>query len=313
MFIFYKLVYRYKINSLFYEFSESDHTASLFYLVFALLLVFFNWGIESYKWQRLILKYEKLSFKSAFKAVLSGVSLSIITPNQIGDFAGRVIHLQVLNKIKGSLVTVIGHTAQVLVTCFFGLFAVWHLLLRSDAGILAVHKININTGLVNFDAGYGHYFIPVFFIFLSLLAVWLYLNLQYVYIYLRRFHWVIKFEKYIEVFGAYKSKELSIILFISFLRYLVFLLQYYLLLLFFDVHIQFLTAISCIVATFCIQSMVPSFFLLEIGLRGASALWFFGMFSTHTSGILMAAYSLWIINMMMPALLGMWFIYKVRS
>jgi hypothetical protein len=40
---------------------------------------------------------------------------------------------------------------------------------------------------------------------------------------------------------------------------------------------------------------------------------FFSLYSLNQEGILLAAYSLWIINMLFPAILGMYFIYKVRS
>lgn len=313
LFIIYKLVYRYKINKLFQQFSVSEHLNSYLFLTAALILLIFNWGLESVKWQRLINKYEPLTLAASFKAVLSGVCLSIITPNQIGDFAGRVIHLQTLNKIKGSLVTVIGHTAQVLITCFFGLFALWNLLIVvQNKGILFPENIDWSIHLIEKANSFYTYFLPILFILLVVLSTWVYLNLQSVYLYFKRYTWVLKLEKYVQVFEAYSPRELFVILGISFVRYLVFLLQYYLLLVFFDVQIEPLYAFCCIIATFCVQSVVPSFFLLEIGLRGASALWFFGMFSNQTPGILMAAYSLWIINMMLPALLGMWFIYKVK-
>ena len=97
------------------------------------------------------------------------------------------------------------------------------------------------------------------------------------------------------------------------MRYLVYLSQYYFLLQFFKVEIDLVPTIACIIGTFCVQSVVPSFLLLEIGLRGASALTFFTIFTNNQEGILLAAYSLWVINILLPALLGMYFIYKVKS
>jgi hypothetical protein len=79
------------------------------------------------------------------------------------------------------------------------------------------------------------------------------------------------------------------------------------------VEIPLDAAFACIIGTFCVQSIVPSFLLLEIGLRGASALMFFSIFSSNHEGILLSAYSLWMVNMIIPALLGMYFIYKVRT
>jgi hypothetical protein len=291
VFIFYKLIYTYHINTLFQRFELKQEVGAFYFLLITIFLVVFNWGVEALKWQLLIKKYEPIDYKTALKAILSGVTLSVITPNQIGDFAGRVIHLEVLNKIKGSLVAVIGHTAQVIVTLFFGLFSL----------------LFFRDNLFGF-----WYLVPIGFVVLFL-VIFVYLNLNFVYSKVRNLKLFVRFEQYVNVFGSYKRKELALLLLLSFLRYVVFLSQYYFLLVFFKVDIEPIPALSCIVATFCVQSVVPSFLLLEIGLRGATALMFFSLYSLNQEGILLAAYSLWIINMLFPAILGMYFIYKVRS
>jgi hypothetical protein len=92
--------------------------------------------------------------------------------------------------------------------------------------------------------------------------------------------------------------------------------QYMLLLQFFGVHIGLVNCFIGVVAVFCIQSVVPSFILLDIGLRGAAAIFVFEELSNFDKsielGVLLAAYSLWIINMMVPSLLGLIFILKHR-
>lgn len=289
-FVFYKLVYSYHINQLWARFEPNEGTGSSVFLMLACLGMFFNWGLEAIKWKMLIRKFEAVSSFTAVKAVLSGVTLSIITPNQIGDFAGRVIHLELLNKVRGSLITVIGHTAQVIITLVFGFISL---------SFFSIHYAGV------------WYWIPVAAIIVAL-ALWIYLNLARVYRWFDQFKWFIRFEKYADVFAAFQNKELLQILLLSFLRYLIFLFQYYALLLFFQVDIGLLPALACIIGTFCIQSVVPSFLILELGLRGASALAFFTLFSNNHDGILLAAYSLWMVNMLVPAILGMYFIYKAK-
>lgn len=86
----------------------------------------FNWLLETLKWRLLVQKNENITFIEAMQGVLSGVALNMITPNQLGDFVGRVIHLKKMDKIRGTLITVIGHTAQVIMTAGFGLCAlIW--------------------------------------------------------------------------------------------------------------------------------------------------------------------------------------------
>jgi len=256
--------------------------------------MFVNWMLETKKWQLLIGKYENIDFLRAFKAVLSGLALSIITPNQIGDFVGRVFHLKTLGKIKGSLITVIGHTAQVMMTAGLGLFALLYFIQDRFEFV----KNNYNLLFLSS--------IALIIIFFSA-----FINSRYIFTYIVKFT-PAKIHHLSEVFVKYEPREMFNILFLSFVRYFVFLFQYYLLLLCFDVDMPIMNAFLAIIATFCVQSMVPSFLLLEIGLRGASAMLFFGIFSDNLLGILLSAYSLWIINIMIPSLLGLFYIYKLK-
>lgn len=294
-FIFYKLFYTYKINDLWLTFKQSTTQLNGWILAIAAILFIVNWGIETLKWHLLINHFERFTFFSSLKSVLSGVALSIITPNQLGDFAGRVIHLQTFNKIKGSLVAVVGHTAQVFITLIAGLF-----------GLLVLLKFKWNIPYLSIVT-----IIIVTALFLMLLAL-VYVNIGQIFNGINKLRFLAKITDYLQVFTVFSRQFLWRIFILSLLRYLVFFIQYALLLWFFGIQMPLILLLGCIALTFCVQSIVPSFILLEIGLRGASALWFFGMFSINDIGILLSAYGLWIINMMLPALPGLYFIYNVK-
>jgi len=55
-----------------------------FWLV--IILAFLNWGLEAKKWQVLIKNLEPLNYFVALKGVLSGVTLSLNTPNRMGEY-----------------------------------------------------------------------------------------------------------------------------------------------------------------------------------------------------------------------------------
>jgi hypothetical protein len=116
------------------------------------------------------------------------------------------------------------------------------------------------------------------------------------------------------VFKSYSKSQLFKIFFISLIRYSVYLAQYVLLLYFFGVQLGVLNSFMAVIAIFCIQSIIPSFILIDIGLRGVSALFIFGELSNYNKeielGVLLSAYSLWIINMLIPSLFGLYFILK---
>lgn len=55
---------------------------------------------------------------------------------------------------------------------------------------------------------------------------------------------------------------------------------------------------------FFVQSVIPSMALLELGIRGAAAVHFLSPYTSNHLGILSGAYSLWIVNLVIPAAIG---------
>src|SRR5690242_19750319 len=66
------------------QIKQSFESYKVFYLVLVLVLMLANWAIEARKWQIVVQSIYPLSYTNAFKAILSGVSLSVSTPNRIG-------------------------------------------------------------------------------------------------------------------------------------------------------------------------------------------------------------------------------------
>lgn len=291
-FIIYKLVYAYRLSDLLDEATFRFSTTLFFQLFAVLLLMCANWLLETIKWHLLIAKAEPTTFGDALKGVLSGVTLNIVTPNQLGDFIGRVIYLKNTDKVKGTLVTVIGHTAQVIMTLAFGIYGLLY---------FSQYKQVIS--------GQQYAWFCISLLALIIIAVWGYFNMHII----ARVKTSTRIRKYLDVFGQYDRKELFRLLFLSLVRYMVFVSQYYLLAQVFSINVSAVQAFWCIVAAICVQSFAPSFLLIELGMRGVSALWFFSIFTTQVAPVLLATYTLWIINAMLPGLLGLFFILRWRS
>ena len=81
--------------------------------------MFVNWSIDAIKWQFLVSKLEKVTFWLALKAVFLGITVSIFTPNRVGEFGGRVFCLQHADRIKAVLVTIFGNITQLVSTSQF--------------------------------------------------------------------------------------------------------------------------------------------------------------------------------------------------
>src|SRR5690349_21960275 len=103
----------------------SGNNISLIALLITLMLV--NWGIEARKWQVLVSRVERINLFTAFRAVLSGLSLSLFVPNGIGDYAGRIAFMHEGNRLRSLTLTLVGSMAQLIVTLTAGLFSLIYL------------------------------------------------------------------------------------------------------------------------------------------------------------------------------------------
>jgi hypothetical protein len=59
-------------------------------------------------------------------------------------------------------------------------------------------------------------------------------------------------------------------------------------------------------------TITPTIALAEIGVRGSVALLVFGLFSNNVVGILSSIFILWIINLIIPAIIGSFFIFSLK-
>ena len=91
---------------------------------------------------------------------------------------------------------------------------------------------------------------------------------------------------------------------LSFFRWIIFALQYVLLLWAFGIQANLFLLIAAIGTIYFVQTILPAITFIEIGVRGNTALFFLGAFSTQKTGILLASFGLWGINLLIPALLG---------
>ncbi len=265
----------------------------------AILLMPVNWFIETVKWRFLIQKIEKTSFVKAFKAVLSGISFALISPNRIGELAGRVFILKKENRGKAVFITAVGSLSQMLITLIVGIFF----------GLFALFFFSEKLQVISSEQLFYLKIVSLASVVFGLLFLF---NLKYSVVFLKKIRVKNKFIKYIEIVSEYSTTELLKVLLFSFLRYLIFSFQFILLLYFFDVKIPVTEAFTGIALTYLLSSLVPVLSILEIGIRGTAAILFLGMFSENIPGILSAVAVLWFINLAVPAIIGTVIFYRTK-
>ena len=272
-----------------------------FVIVVVILMMFLNWFLEALKWRFLISKIEKITIKRSIRAVFSGITVSAFTPNRVGEYAGRVFCLEKADRIQGVLITVIGSLAQLLTTIIFGLI-----------GILLLPNLMPSFNALLSEIIFSYPIMLFIIVLLEVLLVTLFLNASVFSVVLSKIKFLRVFAKYNEVFAFYNSSELLEVLLYSVARYIVFTTQFFILLQTFTVNISYIDATILISAMFFVVSIIPTIAITEIGIRGAVALFLFGLVSTNIVGILSATFVMWVINLLLPALIGTVFIFTLK-
>ena len=266
-----------------------------------ILMMFLNWFLESLKWRFLISKIEKISILRSVTAVFSGITVSTFTPNRVGEYAGRVFCLEKADRIQGVLITVIGSMSQLLTTIVFGLI-----------GILLLPNLMPGFEALLTEFVFAYPIMLFVIILLSVLLVILFLNASLFSVLLSKVKIFSKFNNYNIVFTFYESSELLEALLYSVARYVVFTTQFFILLHIFGVDISYIDSIILTTVMLFVISVIPTIAITEIGVRGSVALFLFGLVSANTVGILSATFVMWIINLLLPALIGTFFIFTLK-
>ncbi|MDB4534356.1 hypothetical protein N9242_05730, partial [Vicingaceae bacterium] len=81
--------------------------------------------------------------------------------------------------------------------------------------------------------------------------------------------------------------------------------QYFLVLRAFGLSLDGVNELLLIPVCFLIASFIPTILISEIGVRGSVALFVFGTFSDLEFQIILASVVVWMINVAVPALLGL--------
>lgn len=274
------------------------HSERWWFIVATVAFMPINWILETRKWLILVNKFERLNLWRGLRAVLAGVTFSLFFPNRIGEFAGRILFLKSKNSWRGTIATLVSSWAQQFILIAFGFLGFVYFLICSWHVEKIILDVVIGMGLM-----------------LVSLILFLFLNLEAIVPIVKRMGSLKKypnFVKQVQSLRRYTKKELAATLFWAFIRYVIYSLQYYLVLRFFGIEAPFVRAFSCIATIYLLQTSIPLPPVMGLMARGEIALKIWGLFSTNTVGILAATFSLWIINLIIPAFIGLVFILRKR-
>jgi uncharacterized membrane protein YbhN (UPF0104 family) len=280
------------------QIKQSLHAPALW---LACALVFVNWGIEARKWQILIKPLENFSFFTAFKSVLAGCSITMLTPNRVGEYGGRILYVKEENRLDAIPLTILGSISQLFVTILMG-----------TAGLLYLKFYSNNAQIFTFLPAYTADVLLAVSICAGIFLLLIYLRISLLVNFLSRIPYLKKFVSHIILLNTFSRKQLLRILFLSFLRYTVFILQYILFLQAMQVQISFFTCYWLLTIFYLVMAMAPTIGFTELPIRAAASLQILQLFSNNLIGIQAASLGIWIINLVVPAVVGSLLILRIK-
>lgn len=115
------------------------------------------------------------------------------------------------------------------------------------------------------------------------------------------------------VFQSYTSIELIKILGFSVLRYIVFSVQFVIMLQMMHIDLGFLFLFGLVTVIYLVLTIIPTLAILtELPVRGSVAIYIIGQYSQEHLGILCASFSIWLLNLVLPAIIGSASIFYFR-
>ena len=281
---------------------QSIDSPKIWYLVLAIVLMFFNWSIEAIKWKISIQNLQSVHFFKSFRAVLSGVSFSVSTPNRMGEYLGRVLYMDEGNRLRAVSLTITSSISQLIITLFFGLMGLFWIRSRIETG-------NVLQGI---ESSFWLQVLQYGVIIVLAILTLLYFRLSLLARLVERLR---NGQKYMWLVSSLKDIHATLLLkllSLSTIRYLVFVVQYFLLFRLFEVNIEWWQCLWAVSVIFLVLAIIPTFAIAELGIRGKVSLKLLELFSTNSLGITVATASIWLINLVVPAIAGSLLIVSVK-
>lgn len=256
-----------------------------FGIVFCLLLLPLNVGLESWKWQVILSPIQRTSLVDCMIIILSGKSLNVISPLGIGDAFSKYMGMDENHRKQIYSSLAIDRFSQLFPTLIFGTVAMIYLLDRGIAIPLDVFVLTFSMGMTLILAG----------------SIFMYLFKS-------------KVKEYLLLVREMNLWSALNIFSISVGRYLVFVLQFYLIFWWLGSELSFFTHLLGIAWIFLIKTLLPSLSVLgDLAKREVSAVMFFSFFTSELSVVLVASFVVWVINIALPALVGVYFVSDLKK
>jgi uncharacterized membrane protein YbhN (UPF0104 family) len=289
-YIYVKLTQSNTLN--FTDFTESftqknDSISPIFLFV---TLAAFNWFFEILKWKTVTSVITPLSFKTAMKQSLASLTVSLTTPNRIGDYGAKAFFFIPKERKQILLLNFFSNATQMAVTCLLGCAGLFFVVTKYGISFSTSHLLVFLGGIVLLT--YLGYRFKEKRLLLKGLSV----------------------AKVIKYFKNISPQIKTRVLGYSLARYVCFSILFFVLLRFFGVGTPFQESMLIIFTMYLLASLIPTIFIFDVVVRGGVAVWLFSLAGVPELPVLSTVLAMWILNFVIPSIWGSVYVltYKTR-
>lgn len=265
-----------------------------FFFGLCISLSLVNWFVEAFKWRRILRHDYQMKYGQAYKAILASLSMSVFTPNRLGEYGVRILTVPAAIRRKALASLLVCNISQLSSTLLFGFIGVFVL-----GGLYADH---INIALRYGIAASG-----------ILLTLWAYLRLPLILGFLSRWRMFSYFKRVMRIVKQVGVSTLREQLFLSVLRYIVFVSQQSFFFILAGLEISYTQAFFTTALFHLAMMGIPTIIWLDVIVKGSVALSLFSLYTDQPEVILAVVFFMWFLNIAMPALLGSLFVFNRKK
>lgn len=259
-----------------------------------LLMAPMSWITESFKWRFLIRKIQPLSLATSFASVLTGMSIAMVSPGKSGDFAGRILYLPSHARLRGAIASLVGSFGHILATFAFAIPCFL---------IVFFHSGDLRTlvlGVVAILAGTA--------------LAFFYFRLHRLKFSYKKKNKLNKVLTAFKILKRYDRRDLVWVIVFSAVKFCLYTTQFVLVTYLFGSDLNFFVSFVTAAAMFWLIMVIPSFFIADVLVRGYVANFLFVSTGIAISAtpILAGTYIIWLINWVVPSLVGALVLLLVR-
>jgi hypothetical protein len=229
---------------------------------------------------------QTITYRTAMKQSLYALTVSMATPNRVGDYGAKALFYDPKDRKKVLFLNFYSNSIQMMVTLFFGIFGLLYIIQRFGLTFsYAKLTVGLCIGLILLLLGYRFKEQQLIINGLTISKV---------------------IDKITSFPSALKLKTIAY----SILRYLIFSFLFYRILVFYGASITYLDAIPVIFAMYLLVSIVPTFFIFDVIVRGGVAIWLFSFLGIQEVIVISTVLTMWALNFVIPSIIGGYYLFS---